>query len=1318
MAYFTFQIPTKKEELLTEVNHFCVKNIVQQRNFLESLKAAKESLREEGAEFIIDNFDLFYSVIHHGKSLPMDLAFKAYQDLHKGVSELDKAIGFLLEDKSNINGELLLKYQNIMKMLIYIYTETALFIENTNLTNLKNENLLKKRKVADQSLFNIDKNKMLLVLNDLIQREIGLFWEPPIVEQNFLSLIAEVCYGFLANPCVKNDKSVRENIFNIIGTLIKSYNYGTVFTIRAIQMIKTEEHLVLCFNDGVKQLVEKFNCKGLIHSLVKECTEWQTDEKFHDSHGSRYCAQFLTAMAVQIPSLMLPEVLYINKYLDHDSYTLRNAVINVIAEVIINVLTKHTLTEEETEFRNDFLTILMDHIDDISAHVRSKVIQHWSRLQKENAIPRKLVNDVIEKIINHLEDKSALVRKSAANAITTFVATNIYSSDLSLEKMQAGLDEHVKMLEAMKTQFRIPHLDDLEAEWDSMALDLKKAIEEELKNEDEESDEEEEENEKNNQEIAEIIRKHLNEKKYKEAFNLARSSGIVNEEFEKFRKENKADEADLYMLLMKTLFVNPLKLLEDLKQGVYSGTVQATEEDVKKLESLQETIDYFTNAIAFLKLLDDALKIMVELLETTFISDMHEAVEFFTTAFQFNMANVDIGIMAMLKMMKRNEQDRKDVIVQAFKTIYLETDGNDMREHCSTVVQRLIRFLKDTPSKNFDDLELIIKEWVKKGILDNSIIDMLWQYFTQKCSISDEESHASVEILRMASLGRATIITKNIKLVANIGFGERGSKNMAFLGSCCELLAVAGRNRIDINSKDPPLKINIKDEIFKNLLDILVQNFFQPVEFYYKALSGAISFVYRVCGKPDKFCDDLIGAVLVGLKKLKEKSTPFQVPRYVYIRLCQLLGLVAVKQLDYLDDTVYRELKRRKQVKDDKNETSKKNKSVNASASTACNNTTAVEDSELEGAQVEDSEAEFILSVLEKETVCGTGVLGKLGHFIRGVCQRPDVYQDAMLQGAAVIALIRYMLVSSQFCQNNVQLLFTILERTTYIDVKESILIHLSDLLTRFPNIIEPWTPHIYRRLKDPSINIRKATFFTLSGLILRDMIRANSYISQMVGCLVDEDTELSSMCRTFFVTLAQKENNLYTMLPDIFSHLVNLKEIKDEDVKEIMKFLFNQISKTKQMENLVDRFCAKFAITEEAQTHRNIAFCLTLIVYNDKALRKLIDNFSSYKHLVHDSEIYASFKAIMQSCNKQQVGKTDLKPLVTELEQNISSVFELDADGNGMKPPQPPKSTKKTKRGRRKRKQSYDDADEEGDFAEQDDIISTPVRRTPRSKK
>lgn len=82
----------------------------------------------------------------------------------------------------------------------------------------------------------------------------------------------------------------------------------------------------------------------------------------------------------------------------------------------------------------------------------------------------------------------------------------------------------------------------------------------------------------------------------------------------------------------------------------------------------------------------------------------------------------------------------------------------------------------------------------------------------------------------------------------------------------------------------------------------------------------------------------------------------------------------------------------------------------------------------------------------------------------------------------------------------------------------------------------------------------RIATFFTLSSLILRDMIRAHSHIPQMAVCLADSNEELRAMCKTFFVKLSHKENNLYNALPDIFTHLIHTDRITDDDIHEIMK--------------------------------------------------------------------------------------------------------------------------------------------------------------------
>lgn len=191
---------------------------------------------------------------------------------------------FLLGEKANQSEEVLRKYQIVMKMLTYIYAQTIQVIELKNVTDAKNQGLLKgRKKTTTMSLFKLDKKGVLLALNNIMQMEICGFWDPPVVEDSFINTVAEVCYKFLDNPSIKSDSGVKQEVFNLIGTLVISYNHSSVFTIRMAQMIKNEEHLVQCAADGIKQLVTVFNCKSLISGLIRELTDWQTDEQYQDS---------------------------------------------------------------------------------------------------------------------------------------------------------------------------------------------------------------------------------------------------------------------------------------------------------------------------------------------------------------------------------------------------------------------------------------------------------------------------------------------------------------------------------------------------------------------------------------------------------------------------------------------------------------------------------------------------------------------------------------------------------------------------------------------------------------------------------------------------------------------------------------------------------------------------------------------------------------------------------------------------------------------------------------------------------------------------
>lgn len=68
-----------------------------------------------------------------------------------------------------------------------------------------------------------------------------------------------------------------------------------------------------------------------------------------------------------------------------------------------------------------------------------------------------------------------------------------------------------------------------------------------------------------------------------------------------------------------------------------------------------------------------------------------------------------------------------------------------------------------------------------------------------------------------------------------------------------------------------------------------------------------------------------------------------------------------------------------------------------------------------------------------------------------------------------------------------------------------------------------------------------------------------------------------------------------------------------------IMKYLFSFIQKERQSESLVEKMCARFRATKEVQEWRCIALCLSLLSYNDKAIKKLSESFKLYQDKLAD---------------------------------------------------------------------------------------------------
>ncbi|KAG2638851.1 hypothetical protein PVAP13_2NG620100 [Panicum virgatum] len=308
-----------------------------------------------------------------------------------------------------------------------------------------------------------------------------------------------------------------------------------------------------------------------------------------------------------------------------------------------------------------------------------------------------------------------------------------------------------------------------------------------------------------------------------------------------------------------------------------------------------------------------------------------------------------------------------------------------------------------------------------------------------------------------------------------------------------------------------------------------------------------------------------------------------------------------------------------------------------------------------------DIAIESLAERAEKEVVCCSSeknLIGHCGPFLMKLCRNLTFLQKfPELQASAMLSLCRLMIIDAEFCEANLQILFTVAESAPSEIVRSNCTIALGDLAVRFPNLLEPWTEYIYARLRDPSVSVRKNAVLVISHLILNDMMKVKGYINEMAVRIEDEDERISSLAKLFFHELSKKGTNpIYNLLPDILGRLCN-QNLKDETFCNIMQFLITSIKKDKQMEALVDKLCNRFAGVNDVRQWEYISYCLSQLTFTEKGLKKLIDNFKMFEHALSEDSVMNHFRSVISKCKK--FAKPELKVCIEEFEEKLGKVHQ-----------------------------------------------------------
>ncbi|XP_011866970.1 PREDICTED: condensin complex subunit 1 [Vollenhovia emeryi] len=1342
-----FVIPLVKDELLTSyANQYYVKEIIPLRMISQTLDVTRQALATDGAHFVLKHFDTFFSIIVHGSKVELNICLRAFNRIHKAVAVLVNDLEKIFDHGKDITEEEDREtYLCLNNMLVYLLSWFVCHMEE-HVKNANEGNIGKRKKVTKTEIeeeWEQSRLKTLELLYRWLQLPLHKIWRPPVVDNSFVTTLAQICYKILEQSKDAKQKHMRQTTFEILGTLIKKYNHGITCVVRIVQLVKLYDALAAPMAAGVVHLAIECGCSGLIKEVMNEIGQREVSEA-----DNRNTSMFLENIAILQPNLIIPLLDDVTDYLSNEFYTMRNCVIGILGAVVQKALTGEDLTDEQKELRDDCLDSLEEHMLDCNAYVRSKVLQTWQHLCCEGAVPLARHGKLLACTALRLEDKSANVRKQALQLLRTLLQSNPFAGKLncvelsnSLEKEKANLQE--LQAHIVSTSER-GHAQRFEL-WTLSQADIRAAIKEILKNNGAEyiNDMEQDENIDPNHAF-ECVRQLLLSRKVTEAVTyLWKTCTKLEGAPDMENLSDAAKEECLFVFLLKIFIESETKSDTDPTNEDKNDAGKSEQDNGREeLRLRKRVISYLKNCLMFATELEKAIPMAEKLLFSTCAGDAVESCTFLGTAFQFGVTGAADSMREALFQVFHRDPNVRNNVAAVYKEIYFNTSNDKLsaRQIAVARTNRLIEFLKELKPGQSPALTLLIVMWYENGDLDSVLLQVLWEKFSMKYpDTSPIDSRAALMIITMIAQAKSNIVSDNLDVLIKIGFGPRAKDDLLLARDTCRTLLKIKQSSKDVEKS--PLKYPNDHEIFEEILTLLIDYFTRAEETAYISFAtDALNVIYHLANQPNKLIKKLLLDIAdKGQFINKDTNQVLDVSNNVLSRFLYIIGHVAIKQLVYLDVSVYKEQKRRNTLREMQGKKKKRlpksatpnirtnnNKSANTSnvrrVSRKDSSMTMTEDGEeaLEGA-IDDAEAEFVNGELENEIVTGDGLLAKFVPLVLDVCQYPDKYNNEDVQAAGSVALSKMMTVSSQFCEQSLQLLITILERSSYPGIRSSMLIGLSDLATRFPNQVEPWSKHIYGRLRDEDMNVRRTCVRMLSNLIMREMIRVKGQVSELALCVIDEDEQIRRDTKEFFVQLAQKGNALYNIVPDILSRLADPQlNLDEKHFQETIKYILGLMQKEKQIDTIIDKICARFKLAATERQWRDLSYCLSLLQFSGKSIQHLIESLPLLKEKIHYEPVLTALHSIIEQTKK----KADAKAVCIELEEKIQELLEAKGDDeitdrHLMPPPSAvPRNKRSTHRRRRKNMSDEEEEEEEEEDSSDDseeDVDSVPVQKPKR---
>ncbi|KAI0816821.1 non-SMC mitotic condensation complex subunit 1-domain-containing protein [Trametes gibbosa] len=1185
----------------------------------------------------------------------------------------------------------------------------------------------------------------LNLISKLLRIKTQRIWQTSAERETFINCVLRPVYHITENEQYMKSVDIRRGTYKVICLAVKHQGHALAAQISIMQSLQYYEHLSEPMAECLNILARDFDHPQLGDDILREIAGKTFSAQ--DTKGPRAFSRFLVRYAELAPRQLLKQLSLLLAHLDSESYPMRMALVEIIGGIIreladspendglgalgaaaaagIGMGPAGGDRAKQLKQINGLYELLLERTLDLSSYVRVKVLSTLSRLCDGTAkFPQQRLA-MARAAVDALEDKASGVRKAAVSLLVKLILThpyNLYGGYLSETDWKEKYEQETAILAKMEGE-------------------VGKAVErEEGEGSQADGDEEDEGIGDEEEEEEDAVD---GEKKPRKKRRNDDSMDVDDED----REDDGADDSDDPMSDSAPKAHKPKKKKRKSELDLAALTNEAAAlgalNENQHLEAKLKK-KFCLDALEFIRTVEEGMKTVQKLLASTNKLEVLEAMEFFRVTYEYKFDAAEAGIKKMLHLIwskdnNATSEDGRELksvrsrLLECYRTIYFEPIQNlDPKQQINRIAKNMIEMTYNATLAELTSLEEMMRQLMEENHINEDVVAKLWQVYSSSRPLPRAQRRGAAIILGMLALAKRSVVADRVETLVKVGLGDLGKADLTLARYTCVALQRLNGSAKKVKGSllDKSLRIDMDNPLFRKLQDA-VERPCRTKEWFPMA-EQAINTVYALGERPDVLCGSVIknltrriftkkplgnshsqslqldkGSDLDAMDEDSEedrengeadatqaappspsKSAASQDPTaskdtgdaFELSQLLFLVGHVAIKQIVFLE-LVEREWKRQKHEKE---------MAAKLNGSTNAQDKKDQEELDQVAGNAEDEIGERIAGMREHELLYGEqSLLATFGPMLVHICGSPHKFKNRTLRMASTLAFSKFLCVSSRFCEQHHRLLFKILETSKDPSVRSNIVIALGDVAVSFSSIIDESNDELYTGLRDPDMVVKKNTLMVLTHLILNGMVKVKGQMGEMAKCVEDEDERISDLAKLFFAELSTKDNAIYNNLPDVISHLsVGAHAIDEEAFQSTMKYIFTFIEKEKQAENIVEKLCQRFRLSDDPRQWRDVAFCLSLLPFkSERSVKKLIEGLQFYRDKLHEEAVYARFQEILtkarsnKSANKPDAELNEFENILEENRRQGAEDQDFEKRVEGRKAIAKKRATRRTAR-------------------------------------